>query len=177
MRELQRQLPDSANVQLQTAGVQQAAGHPKEALAAYERAISLDPGMVAAYLGRGDLYLALGQRAKAAGDYRSALQLTPEDVAALNNLAWILSTSPEAELRDGRRAVELAAAACRATEHRRAELLGTLAAAHAEAGDFSAAVEWAQKAIQTAEPPLKEELEDQLQAYQMRRPWRDVPAP
>jgi hypothetical protein len=40
-----------------------------------------------------------------------------ETLQALNNLAWVLCTSPEDKLRDGKRAVELAAKACELTDN------------------------------------------------------------
>ncbi len=70
-------------------------------------------------------------------------------------------------------AVELATAACQATEYSQAELLSTLAAAYAEVGDFPAAVDWLQKALERATPELKPQLGEQLLAYQKHEPWRE----
>src|SRR5213075_1345427 len=42
-------------------------------------------------------------------------ELTPEIPEALNNLAWLLATSPGAELRDARQAIHYARRACRVT--------------------------------------------------------------
>ncbi|MEI2722200.1 MAG: hypothetical protein V9H26_01280 [Verrucomicrobiota bacterium] len=55
----------------------------------------------------------------------------------MNNLAWFLATNPDGGLRNGDRAVVLADQACRLTEWKSAILMGTLAAAYAEAGAFS----------------------------------------
>ncbi len=173
LQKLSLQAPDSANVQVQIAGVQQAARRPKEALAAFGRALALDPENAMARVGRGDLYFSLGQLASATGDYEHVLHSKPANVAAQNNLAWLLSTAPDAQFRDGQRAVELAAAACQATEYRRADVLSTLAAAYAEAGDFAAAVQWSQKAIELAAPEQKSQLSEQLAAYRRHQPWRE----
>ena len=40
--------------------------------------------------------------------YRRALELDPNLVEALNNLAWLLATCPDASLRNGAEAVQLA---------------------------------------------------------------------
>lgn len=93
--------------------------------------------------GRGDF-------AGAAGRYRRALQLDPYLVEALNNLAWLLATCPEASVRNGAEAVQHAEQACQLTQYGRTIMVGTLAAAYAEAGRFSEAVATAQKACELA---------------------------
>ncbi len=57
------------------------------------------------------------------------------DLTARNNLAWLLATSPSADLRDGERAVTLAQPL--AVLYESWGYLDTLAAAQAEAGDFA----------------------------------------
>jgi protein O-mannosyl-transferase len=82
---------------------------------------------------------------------RRVLQLDPKQIEALNNLAWILATSSDDTLRSGTEAVQCAEEACRLTAHKNAGLLSTLAAAYAEAGRFSDAVDTACRAIQMQE--------------------------
>jgi hypothetical protein len=65
---------------------------------------------------------------------------------ALNNLAWDLAASPRPELRNGRQAVQLASKAVELTGQQEPVLIGTLAAAYAEDGQFAKAVETAKKA-------------------------------
>src|ERR1019366_3785041 len=79
--------------------------------------------------GRGDF-------AGAVARYQRALQIDPYLVEALNNLAWLLATCPEASLRNGPEAVQHAEQACQLTQSRRTIMVGTLAAAFAEAGRF-----------------------------------------
>jgi tetratricopeptide (TPR) repeat protein len=91
----------------------------------------------------------LGQRGDVTGaiaHYRRALELNPDFPEALNNLAWLLAASPDAQFRNGAEAVKLAERACELTQYQRAILLGTLAAAYAEAGRFDDAVATAEKA-------------------------------
>ena len=64
----------------------------------------------------------------------------------LNNLAWALATHPDAKIRNGTRAVKLAEDACRQTQYQQTVMVGTLAAAYAEAGRFDDALATAQKA-------------------------------
>ncbi len=83
-----------------------------------------------------------------------ALRLHPELIGALNNLAWFLASSPDARLRDGPRAVQLAERACGNTGYQQPVLIGTLAAAYAEGGQFDQAVATARKKLVTWRPPL-----------------------
>ncbi len=86
-------------------------------------------------------------------EWREALRLQPDDVDALDQLAWALATSPEASIRNGPEAVALARRAVQLGDGRDADLLATLAAAYAEAGRFSEAVETAERAISLASAP------------------------
>lgn len=51
-----------------------------------------------------------------------------------------------------------------------------LAAAFTEAGDFLQAVHWQQKAIELADESDKAELQERLELYKTRRPYRTQPA-
>jgi tetratricopeptide (TPR) repeat protein len=96
---------------------------------------------------RGDYWIAHGDYQQALAGYEQAVGDEPENSDSLNNLAWLLSTCPDATLRDGKRAVELATHACDLTERENPSFLDTLAAASAEAGDFKAAAETQREAI------------------------------
>jgi tetratricopeptide (TPR) repeat protein len=82
--------------------------------------------------------------------FRKAIQIQSELRRALNNLAWVLAASPDAELRNGAEAVRLAERACELTHYGEPLFIGTLAAAYAEAGRFPEAVTTAEKAEQLA---------------------------
>jgi hypothetical protein len=66
----------------------------------------------------------------------------------LNNLAWLLSTCPRSELRDGPRAVALAIEACELSEWKQPAHLGTLGAAYAAVGRSHEAVTMQMRALQ-----------------------------
>ncbi len=82
--------------------------------------------------------------------YREVLRLNANEPTALNNLAWILATDPGTEIRNAQEAVELAQRACKLTGHKHPLLLGTLAAAYAENGQFAEAVRSAEEAVSLA---------------------------
>ena len=54
----------------------------------------------------------------------------------LNNFAWVLATSPEDNLRNAKRSIEMSEHAAELTKHEQAHILSTLAAGYAESGDF-----------------------------------------
>ncbi len=97
------------------------------------------------------------------------------DVTARNNLAWLLATSPTADLRDGKRAVTLAQPL--AVLYDSWGYLDTLAAAQAEAGDFAAASRTEQKALAQAQPDASPEalqdLQSRLTLFQRDQPYRE----
>ena len=84
----------------------------------------------------------------AESQYRKAIVTNPGSVEALNNLAWLLSTSSDDALRNGTEAVRFAERASRLPPVKEICVPGTLAAAYAEAGRFPEAIATAEKAIQ-----------------------------
>ena len=110
--------------------------------------------------------------------YRKVLQVKPDDVVAANNLAWLLATCPVASLRDGAKAVKLAQRAVQLSGEREPAILGTLAAAYAEADHFPEAVQTARKALKLATQENDSALADDLRArialYEAGNPFRQT---
>jgi len=133
-------------------------GDATNAVEYLQQAIRLAPKSAEGY---GKLAVALSQLGRmedAASAYRESLLLGPDQVPACNNLAWILATYPDSHLRNGAEAVRLAEHACRLTDYKQALLVGTLAAAYAEAGRFSDATNMADKAIELANATGQNEI-------------------
>ncbi|MDH3644102.1 MAG: hypothetical protein OES38_18500 [Gammaproteobacteria bacterium] len=103
--------------------------------------------------------------------------LAAGSVQARNNLAWILATSTAGEFRDGARAVALIRPV--ALLYGNWQYLDTLAAAHAEAGDFDQAVAAQQRAIEDAagsdavDDATAAQLQQRLRAFQQQQPARE----
>jgi tetratricopeptide (TPR) repeat protein len=106
-----------------------------KAIADFTEAVRHDPNNLLAYLNRGDSFASKNDYAKAASDYTSALRLDPDNQGTLMSLAWLLATCPDARVRDGKKAVELARRLCQLSQWKEAGFLDILAAACAEAGD------------------------------------------
>lgn len=140
----------------------------------FTKVIDLDPQSWIARQGRADALLALGKQAEALSDYNEGVKLQPKNSAMLNNLAWLLATSPVDTLRDGKRAIELATEACEVTEFKQAHILSTLAAGYAETGDFETAKQWSTKALEISDDRHRDSLKKELESYQAGKPWREI---
>ena len=158
---------------------------------------------IATLRARGNAYLSTGEHEFAIDDYEDALDLgdqieemqaslpdsdfeyTPDD-GILNNLACVLSTSKDDDLRDGKRAIEVATLACEITDYKMPHILSTLASAYAEEGDFDEAIKWIEKGLEVnadrevsdlvTEEEIKdqrESLEAELASYKKKEPWRE----
>lgn len=162
---------------------------PRLAIQLLDQLLETAPDNAAALRSRGDAKLSVNMHQEAIDDYEAAIKLMeanrdksdPEEFkeeysGLLNNLSWVMSTSPKDELRDGQRALELALKACEATEYEAPHILSTLAAAYAETGDFENARKWASKAVELGkeqEHDQTEQLEKELESYEEDKPWRE----
>jgi tetratricopeptide (TPR) repeat protein len=145
-----------------------------KAIHVYDLWIAQRPDDWRAFRGRADAYLNLGKQAPAVADYEKAIKLEPKEQGVLNNLAWLLATSPDAKLRDGKRAVQLATQACERSHYKLAYILSTLAAAYAETGDFAKAIQWSSKAVEIGDQDHDDSLKKELQSYKAGKPWREL---
>jgi eukaryotic-like serine/threonine-protein kinase len=80
-----------------------------------------------------------GRFREAVPDYRRALKLAPDKVAANNGMAWFRATCPDPRFRDGREAVALAQKAVKLAP-KNWVCWRTLGVAHYRTGDWAAAV-------------------------------------
>lgn len=173
LEKLQKASPENLAVALQLAMFYNAEDRPRKAIEVYTQILDDAPDNGMALHGRGDAQLAIGKHAPAVADYEKALKQLPDSPGLLNNFAWVLATSPDDKLRDGKRAIELATKACELTDYKAAHILSTLAAAYAETGDFQTAIKWSQKAVELGDDDQKEQLAEELDSYRQAKPWRE----
>jgi tetratricopeptide (TPR) repeat protein len=143
------------------------------ALADYSKAIELDPGYAVPWLQRGRTQAARKEYALALADYEKAVQVVSKGPYAspfYTALALFRAGCPDAKHRDGKKALAAAQKAYDLTKG--PTELSTLAAAHAELGQFDKAVEWQTKAISAAPADEKDQYRDRLKRYQERKPYR-----
>jgi Tfp pilus assembly protein PilF len=163
-------------------------GQTDEAISEYQEAIRLKPDYADFHYNLGVALFKKGLTDEAMGQYQEAVRLKPEygpayinfaNTVVINNQAWELATSPDAKVRDGTRAVRLAEQACEQTHYRMTIMLGTLAAAYAEAGRFDEAVATGQKACALAselgETNLLKRNQELVILYQAHQPYHEPP--
>jgi len=155
------------------------AGRYKEATEYLEEALKRKPGFAEAELCWGIALLMQGQTRDAISHYTRAVELNPESAYAANDLAWLLATAPDPNLRDGPRAIVLAERACDLTTYSNPLLIGTLAAAYAEAGRFEEAVRTAKRAEHMAatmgDKKLAERNAELCALYEQHQAYREQP--
>ncbi len=150
-------------------------GKVDEAINQYQEALRIKPdnesihfNLARAFYQEGTLDLAIEQ-------FQSALQIEPGDMEAQNNLAWLLATAPQASLRNGAKAVELARQANELAGGKNPVILGTLAAALAETGRYPEALETSRRALQLAgaqsNTALAGKLQFEMKLFQAGRPY------
>jgi tetratricopeptide (TPR) repeat protein len=134
------------------------------------RKSNVSPGLLAElYASKARSCIDYGRADEAKKSLRQAVRLQPNDPSTLNDLAWLLATSRDSRIRDGRRAVTLAQRACNLSQWKNAFSIDTLAAASASAGNFSDAVKYQQLAISKLDPADRKAqeggMEQRLQRY------------
>jgi len=143
----------------------------ENALADFNDAIRLAPGSAMAYYHRGRVRSEYREDyVNAIADYNHAIELSPRNAQALNSLAWLLATCPDAKHRDGKKAIESARKACEITNWNDPMVIDTLAAAQAESGDFDSAARSQSKAIGLlSNEAQKTEFRARLKLYQEKK--------
>ncbi len=140
------------------------------------RAIALDDRLTKAYLQRGDLRLAQGEYDNAAADYRTAVRNDSNSVSAFRCVAWMMATCEDQKYRDPKRSIQFAKKAIELNGKENFRLLDTLAAAHANAGQFNYAVTEQERAIALAAGQATGRemynLKQRLQKYSQQSPYR-----
>ncbi len=123
------------------------AGKAAQAIDQFHASLALEPDDLPCIYQLANALYATGECAAAIAAFRQALRIEPGWPYAARQLAWILATDPDASLRNGSEALNLAREACRSTSFRDPAALHLLAAALAETGEFAEAVETADRAL------------------------------
>jgi len=142
-----------------------------------QKALQLRPELAEFHYKLGNAFMQTGRAEEAIRQYEESLRLRPNYIEAGVNLAWILACSPDAAVRNGARAVQLALRAGQLSGGKDPRVIGALAAAYAEAGQYADAIATVRRALQIAgadsNSPMAVTLRKNLALYQAGSPLRD----
>ena len=146
-----------------------------KAIADYNEAARLDPKNAVPYKNRGDTWRKKGDYDRALADYDKAIHLAPKSADAFNGAAWLRATCVDERYRNGNKAVGLATNACEVSGWDNFNWIDTLAAAHAEAGDFDSAIKYQNKAIELnpTDAEFLKGANERLTLYKNHKPYRE----
>jgi protein O-mannosyl-transferase len=150
-------------------------GRLGDAIAQWQQAHSTESKDARFHIALANAFLRARLQKDAIAEYEYATRISAQDALPRNNLAWLLATSPDASIRDGNRAMELASQAVRLSDGKDPTYLRTLAAACAEVGLFAEAQETAERALREAEfrgnSNLVNALRDEIALYELGLPF------
>ena len=169
--------PDSANAWNNLGWILRESGRVDDSINPFLKAVELRPNYSEVRYNLGKTLLLKGQAPQAIAEYRAALNLQPDDVMTLSALAWIMATWPDAPVRNGREAIDLAQRASDLSRGTDLSALRALAAGRAEVGKFSESISIAERALKLAadqsNKPMADSLQADLKLYQQNAPVRD----
>lgn len=147
-----------------------------EAVGHFEQALALKPHWPEVQRNLAGTLAGMRRWSEAVAHYRESLRLRPDAVETMDELAWLLATCPDDATRNGPEAVRLAERSRFLAGGERTASLRTLAAAYAEAGRYSEAVqvagEAAARARASGDAALAADVDALLGALRQGRPWR-----
>ena len=168
--------PDFTEAHVKLGNLLMNMGKRDQAIDQYQAALEQDPNHFEAHFCLAGTFARERAFDEAVKEYRAAIKLKANDVSALNDLAWILSTEDGPNIHKPTEAINLAERACRLTKFQEAGYLDTLAAAYSEAGRFPEAIETTRKAVAAAQaagkPQLAATIESRLKYYEAHTAYR-----
>ena len=155
----------------------QNAGEFDSAIADLTELIQMHPRSSHYFFLRATAYSKGQQIDKAIDDYLKIVELVPNSPDGYNSLAWMMAVCPDENYRNGKEAESLATTACELTNWSSANVIDTLAAACAEAGDFDAALKWQKKALELRpdDPIFAKTSAERIELYSAHKPYHKSP--
>ncbi len=167
--------PEFTGAYMNRANIYVRQGELDKAVADYNAALLRDPNLGVGYITRADIFLRKKDYRHALWDLQTALRMKikkPERV--LNSLAWLRATCPEAEIRNGREAMELALKACELSQWKDWGMIDTLAAAYAEQGNFDQAIKYQKQVLEIGKSSNDyDKIKQRLALYERHTPFRE----
>ena len=151
-------------------------GDMEKALSSFRQALCIHPDYAKALSNLVAVLTRWGRFGEAVSVLRDRRTEKPDDLDVTLSLAWLLATSPDASIRNGKEAIRLAEQVCQAGAYRSPQALRVLAAAYAEEGRYEEAVHYAQRALRLSTEggmnELANQIEAQLKLYRSHQPYR-----
>ncbi len=167
--------PDEAGTHYNLGVVLQAQGLVTESIEEYRRALTLGLTLPAAHYQLGLALVSIGNLTEGVARYREAVASAPDWPLPALQLAWVLATAPDAELRRPGEALVLAERLLRSTNPTQTAVLDVLAASLAALGEFERAVTTAEAALNAAnsgnDQGLRGAIQERLNLYRARKPY------
>jgi Flp pilus assembly protein TadD len=142
----------------------------------YRQVLSLNPHHVGACNNLANLLAQRGRSVEAVRLLSWGLVQSPGNVNLTYQLSWLLAAAPDANARDGPKAIALASQLPRRPHGEVPEHLDVLAAGYAESGRFDEAVVTASRALEAAtkmqNTSLARAIAGRVELYRMRQPYR-----
>jgi tetratricopeptide (TPR) repeat protein len=169
--------PNQANVHYHLGLLLARQGESKEAEEHFRQVIRIKPDHVEGHYRLAIVLQEHRRFADAISSYEQVLSLEPDHLSARNNIAWILATCTDSQIRNGTTAIQHAQKALKLTKGMEPAVLDTLAAAYAEAGQFTEAAETARRAIEQvpsgSNAALIESLRKRLRYYEANKAYHE----
>ena len=171
--------PNLGEAHLRLADALRRTGRFEASLSSYRRVLELEPDREEARFGEAMALVRLTHHQEARERLRIAMELHPDQPAFAQALARVMAASPDQQVRDGQRALELVQAL--SEKYKTTSVAETMAMALAEVGRFTEAAEWQRLAMSVAmdagHPEAAKRMADNLAHYlrqePCRTPWRD----
>jgi tetratricopeptide (TPR) repeat protein len=174
-----KQHPDRWWLQAARAVAASNLNRPNDTIEAVNAAIQNNAGdanrlnLAQLYTLRANAFSRLGRKNDALTDFQSAIRLSKTDPTCRAGAAWLYATTSDAQIRNGASAVALATEAAKLTRWKDDTVLDVLAAGYAEAGDFSSAQKWEEKAILLGSQQDIPYYQRRMLSYQSGKAWRE----
>ena len=151
-------------------------GQLDDAMGLFQKALDLMPNSTDAHYYLGKALVLKGRTADGLDQWQQALRSQPDNLQVLNDMAWVLATSRDDHLRNDNQALALAQHAVELTSEQEPAILGTLAVAYADMGQFDKAIELGQRAAELAtqqnKAALAQNLTERLALFRNKTPVR-----
>ena len=154
-------------------------GQMRKGINFYLRAVNIDNDLASIHSSLGSLYVQMNEPARARLHMEEALRVEPDDMRTTMMLADLLSTHPDAAIRDAEKAFQLVSMLMQQGGDSDWQVLITAAAAMAANGEFDQAVQACERALQVVagNVEMEQNVRLRINRYKNKNLFLMAPAP